>query len=145
MHIDTLVELGNATNFSPQGGGWLVGYGDNFKNPTLRRMAKNALAHTVGLKWMVHKTGDPNGTNKPISDGCTISILISETGDFQLEFSTRSDFADTSKGIYLLHRLTKMGDFVVWGGGIHHRWAVPADSTILTVRWAPIEHWSHRD
>jgi hypothetical protein len=144
MKIISVVEFGNANNFSPQGGGWLVGFGENFKTPTLRRMAKNALAHTIGLKWMVHKRGDPKGINKPISDGCTISILISERGDFHLEFSTSGNFNVKGEDVYAEHHLTQFGDFVVWGGDIHHQWSVPADSTILTVRWVPIEHWNQR-
>jgi len=88
------IEEGQVSDFSPRGGGWLVGFGENFRDPTLRRMAKNALAHTVGIKWMVHERGDPNGTDKPKSDGCTLSVLVSPVGDFRVEFSRRPDFAD---------------------------------------------------
>jgi hypothetical protein len=145
MPLSDVVEFGNANAFSPQGGGWLVGFGENFKNPTLRRMAKNALAHTIGLKWMVHNAGDSGGTNKPVSDGCTISILISQGGDFCLEFSTSKEFTEKAEDKYVQYHLTKFGDFVVWGGRIHHQWSVPVTSTILTVRWVPIEHWNHHD
>lgn len=147
VSIGELVEFGNAANYSPQGGGWLVGYGDNFQNPTLRRMAKNALAHTIGLKWMVHNPSDnvSTGKKKPISDGCTISILVSQTGNFELEFSMIDDFQNNDKEVYRKHTLTQTGEFVVWGGEIHHQWTVHAPSTILTVRWVPIEQWNHRE
>ena len=129
------IEEGRVQDFSPQGGGWFVGFGANFPDPTLRRMAEGAWAHTVGVKWMAHQPGDPNGGDKPVSAGRTLSLLVSDAGDFRIEFSRQPDFAELLK----VSRLRGQGDFVIWGGGLHHRWFAAAASTILTVRWVPLE------
>ncbi len=128
-----LIEEGQVADYSP-GGGWLVGFGENFRNPTLRQMAQAALAHTIGVKWMAHPQGDPRGTNKPLSEGCTLSILVSGQGNFRIEFSRTGEFAEVLR----TSRLQTTGDFVIWGAGLHHQWFADADSTILTVRWVPL-------
>src|SRR5438132_274012 len=99
-------------------------------------MAKNALAHTIGIKWMEHAKGDPKGIDKPESDGCTLSILVSQADKFRLEFASDKKCEHVVRSAVL----EKYGDFVIWGGGTHHQWFVDEDSTILTVRWVPTGH-----
>jgi hypothetical protein len=86
------------------------------------------------MKWMMHRAHDPRGAAKPPSTGRSLSILVSETGCFRLEFSEHPDFP---KGQIVSHTLKKHGDFVIWGANLHHRWFADEDCTILTLRWSP--------
>ena len=135
------IEFGNAGALDTNDTGWFLGFSDwaraNIAGVAdLRFMAKNSLAHTIHAKWMAHPKGDDRGVAKPPSDGRTISILVSESGTFRLEFSADKNFP---AGQVTAHTLQKHGDFVIWGEGIHHRWFVDEACVILTFRWIPVQ------
>ena len=44
------------------------------------------------VKWFMHSPGHPNGEDKPLSEGRTISILVGAEGEFQLDFSASRVF-----------------------------------------------------
>jgi hypothetical protein len=134
------IEFGNINNLDTRGTGWFIGFSEWAKAnvagvPDLRYAAKNSLVHTVHAKWMEHPEGDLRGSAKPPSDGRTISILVSEAGRFQLQFSDKADFPVESTAQYTLEN---HGDFVIWGENIYHRWSVDAKCVILTFRWIPV-------
>ncbi len=131
------VEFGNASKINTSGTGWLVGFGDWFKEvaDSLRFMPCEATASTICVKWMDHPKGDSRGAVKPPSMGRTLSILVSESGKFLLEFSPDKTFPDDRTQSCLLHQ---HGDFVIWGEGVYHRWRVEEKCTVLTFRWVPL-------
>ena len=133
------IEFGNVGRLNTSGSGWFIGFGPWIHDeqdacPSLRYMAEDRLARAVQMKWMVHPAGDDRGGGKPPSVGRTLSILVSQTGGFCLEFAPTAAF--DAEGV-ISHRLCSHGDYVLWGADLHHRWFVDSDSTILTVRWAP--------
>ena len=134
------IEFGNAGALDTNGTGWFIGFSDWARAnvagvPDLRFMAKGALAHTIHAKWMAHPKGDDRGTAKPPSDGRTLSILVSESGRFRLEFSGDGTFP---AGRVVAHTLERHGDFVIWGTNLHHRWFVDEACVVLTFRWVPV-------
>lgn len=134
------IEFGNVETLDTNGTGWFIGFSDWTKAnvsgiPDLRFMSKDALAHTLHVKWMIHPANDDRGTAKPPSEGRTISILVSESGKFRLEFSKSQDFPTEQT---IKYTLQNHGDFVIWGENIHHRWFVDETCTILTLRWVPV-------
>ncbi len=134
------VEYGNAGQIDTQGTGWIVGYSPWARTGTagvadLRYMSKDSLSHTLCVKWMNHPSPDPNGGNKPLSNGRTMSILASETGRFRIKFSLTDTYLN---GLVQEYLLVKHGDYVIWGEGVFHSWSVESPCTIVTVRWVPI-------
>jgi hypothetical protein len=132
------VEFGNVGAIDTNGTGWVVAYSDWARSgdTDLRYMNKHALSHTLAVKWYNHKKGDPKGTGKPLSEGRSISFLVSEKGRFRIDFSEVKDFPE---GRTETHVLERHGDFVIWGEGVYHRWFADEDSSILTVRWVPVQ------
>lgn len=133
------IEFGNAATLDTNGTGWFVGFSDWAKEklsggPNLRYLPKETGAREICLKWLFHPKGDPRGAVKPPSFGRTLSILVSETGCFRLQFSRQPDFPAADRVEYTLE---KHGQFVVWGEHLYHRWLVDSDCTILTLRWTP--------
>ena len=130
------IKAGNVETINTNGTGWIVGYSSGLESFPLRYMPQGGCAHTVGVKWMDHHTTDEpaKGRNKPVSEGRTMSILVSPKGGIQLEFCENNKFQEDVKQRWL----EKHGDYVIWGEGICHQWSVEADSTVLTVRWVPI-------
>ncbi|HIK14183.1 MAG TPA: hypothetical protein IGS53_02610 [Leptolyngbyaceae cyanobacterium M33_DOE_097] len=134
------IEFGNVGELNTKHTGWFIGFSDWTRTnavgtPNLRYMAQDALARTLHAKWMLHPAGDDRGIAKPPSEGRTISILVSESGRFQLEFSLDEQFAEAQTRRYTLQR---HGDFIIWGENIYHRWFVEQACTILTLRWVPV-------
>lgn len=138
------IEFGNAGTLDTHGTGWFIGFSDWTKSsadqsraqsPSLRYMPQGGLAHTIHAKWMVHPAHDDRGTHKPPSQGRTISILVSERGLFRIEFAPDERFDPSASSAYTLKA---HGDFVIWGEGLHHRWFVDEECTILTLRWVPV-------
>jgi len=139
------IESGNTASVDTQGTGWFIGFSEWTRNAPsdghhhpaadLRFMPRETQAQSLQVKWMVHPVGDPRGESKPISNGRTISILVSETGRFHLEFAPDAGFDPARVERHLLRR---HGDFLIWGAGLHHRWWVEETCTILTLRWVPI-------
>jgi hypothetical protein len=132
-------EFGNAGEVDTHGTGWFVGFSDWMRN----RAAGNALRHVpqheqqsgLSIKWMLHRPGDPRGQDKPLSEGRTLSVLVSAAGCFRLQISASADFSPSHT---VEHVLRRHGDFSIWGEGLHHRYVVEADSVILSVRWKPV-------
>jgi len=136
------IECGDANTVDTHGTGWFVGFGPwmgasaQDGAPTrLRCMPPDAACTGLSMKWMRHPAGDPRGTGKPVSVGRTLSILVSEGGCFRLQLSEQADFPAAATESVVLERA---GQFCAWGAGIHHRYAVDAACTILTVRWVPV-------
>ncbi len=128
------LEFGNAGLVDTNGTGWFLGFSEWTKSEQsfLRYIPKDYLAKSLCVKWHVCERGDPNGEEKPISEGRSMTILISEFGQFQLDFDRESQFSPSSMESYTL---TKQGDFVIWGSGIYHRAFCFDKSVLLTLRW----------
>ncbi|HKS73467.1 MAG TPA: hypothetical protein VJQ82_09745 [Terriglobales bacterium] len=129
------VEFGNAGDVDTNGTGWFVGFSEWAKRSSteLRYVAAGDPAAGLCIKWFDHPAGNPNGEAKLLSEGRTMSILVSPDSEFRLEFSTSQDFAPDD---LLAHTLRRHGDFVIWGPGIFHRAFGVQPASILTVRWA---------
>lgn len=128
------IEFGNAGSVDTEGSGWFLGFSDWTKanNSYLRYIQQNTDLRSLCVKWFAHKKGNPNGESKPISEGRTISILVSTNGRFRLEFSSAPDFRQNEVKSFILK---EHGDFVIWGSNLYHRAFGEEDSTILTIRW----------
>lgn len=135
------IEFNDANTLDTQGTGWFLGFSDwATAAPGLRFMPKDMRSHTMCMKWMAHRQGDVLGSGKPISEGRTLSIMVSESGRFRVQFSTQPDFPE---GDTVEHLLQRHGQFSAWGAGVYHRWFVDEDCTILTLRWVPEEASVH--
>jgi hypothetical protein len=135
------IEFNDAGLLDTQGTGWFLGYSDWVKPSAtgmtaLRHMPKDLRSHTLCMKWMHHRKGDPLGTDKPRSEGRAMSIMVSAHGHFRLQFSEDPQFPPAAT---VEHVMRGHGQFSVWGAGIYHRWYVDEDCTILTLRWTPEE------
>jgi hypothetical protein len=133
------IEFNDASTLDTHGTGWFLGYSDWTRpkahgQPELRYMPKDLRSHTLAMKWMFHPQGDLLGTDKPKSEGRTLSIMVSESGRFRLQFSSHAHFP---AGDVVEHVLSRHGQFSAWGADIYHRWFVDEDCTILTLRWIP--------
>ena len=128
------VEFGNAGKIDTNDTGWFIGFSGWAKclPGNLRYVSQDAIAKSLCVKWYCHQKGDPNGEPKPISEGRTISILVSERGQFKLDFAPTPDFSEDTVSS---HVLCSHGDYVIWGEGIYHRAFGESPSTILTIRW----------
>lgn len=131
------IEFNNAGSVNTNGTGWFVGFSE-WANPAnaadLRYIPAETRSHHLSIKWMEHPAHDPRGVGKPLSEGRTISLLVSEQGRFRIQFSEHPDFP-AGQGVE--HVLEQQGDFVIWGENLYHRWVVDQTATILTVRWIP--------
>ena len=125
------IEVGNLHDLPTDGTGWVLGFSP-WTRETLRQVSQGTTVDGLCLKWMRHEQGHPRGRDKPISVGRTLSVLVSE-GEFVLEFAHDEHFANGFRQAVL----TRCGDFVAWGPGVHHRWAVLSACTIMTLRWNP--------
>ncbi len=130
------LEFGNAGAVDTEGTGWFVGFSDWSKlSPhDLRHMPAGQSSTGLCVKWLAHAAGDPDGQEKPISTGRTISILVSARGEFRLDFSSDPAFP---VGGTVTHSLRREGDYAIWGPGIYHRAFGVEASTILSIRWEP--------
>jgi hypothetical protein len=128
------VEFGNAGDVNTNGTGWFVGFSDWAKSPpaNLRHVPREELASGLCVKWFSHRAGDPNGEAKPLSEGRTMSMLVSPASEFRIEFSANPDFPGHEA---LAHTLRRHGDFVIWGPGLYHRAFGIQAACVLTVRW----------
>lgn len=133
------IEFNNVSDLDTEDTGWFIGFSEWAKvglpgKPDLRYMPQDQRSHTLCVKWMRHPANDPRGAAKPPSTGRSVSILVSDSGCFRVEFSEHPDFPESEIACYTLKR---HGDFVAWGEGLFHRWFTIAESTILTLRWIP--------
>jgi hypothetical protein len=129
------LEFGNAGDIDTQGSGWFIGFSPWTRSDSgLRHVPQEALASGLCVKWFAHEAGDPNGEVKPVSQGRTMSMLVGADSKFRIEFSLHPNF---DAGTTASHTLRRIGDFVIWGAGIHHRAYGLQAATILTIRWLP--------
>jgi hypothetical protein len=134
------IECGSVSDLDTGGGGWFVGFGAHLAGAGLREMAASRLATGVSVKWMHHPVGDPRGLDKPPSSGRSLSLVVGAGGLFRAEFAPTAEFLPAETRVF---RLRRLGDYLLWGAGIHHRWFVEREITILTLRWVPRgEEWA---
>jgi 2'-5' RNA ligase len=130
------LEIGNAGELDTRGTGWWIGFSDWTRDggANLRHMPAGLAALGMSAKWYDHPAGHPNGEAKPISEGRSVSLLVGEQGGFRIDFSRDAAFPT---GRTFTRVMRRRGDFVAWGGGLHHRAFGLEDSSILTLRWVP--------
>lgn len=130
------IEFGNAHAVDTHGTGWFIGFSDWARSggADLRHMPADMASTGLCVKWFMHAAGDPNGQDKPLSTGRTISMLAGPASEFRLAFCATPDFETSATKV---HTLRAPGDFVIWGAGLYHRaWGLQPAS-ILTIRWEP--------
>jgi hypothetical protein len=135
------VEFGNADGLDTNGTGWFVGFSNWTKRPPahLRHVPAEELAAGLCVKWFSHPAGNPNGESKPLSEGRTMSLLVSQASEFRIEFPLGANFAPQDTLSYTLRR---HGDFAIWGPGVFHRAFGVQPACILTVRWSTLRQGS---
>ena len=132
------LEFGNAGELDTQGTGWWIGFSDWTRDggADLRHMPPGLAASGVSAKWYDHPAGHPNGEAKPVSEGRSVSLLAGDAGAFRLDFSPDPAYPPDRTFTRVLRR---RGDFAAWGAGLYHRAFGLLDSSILTLRWVPID------
>lgn len=130
------IQTGNAHDAETNGTGWFLGFSDwTLNDPSgLLHIPKHETLTGLCVKWYDHPSGDDSGNSKPVSEGRTISLLVSEGSAFRIEFSPSPDFSPEEVQTVLLER---HGDFAIWGEGLYHRWHCLSRATVLTIRWNP--------
>ena len=133
------VEYGNAWSLRDPDlphSNWIVGSSPAIAVDSLRHMSQlsghnTSQAEQLCVKWFQHHPDDPPewGLDKPISSGRTLSVLTAPG-----RFSYR--FGQAGRALQVV--LEQPGEFVIWGEGVDHSWAVLEPSTIVTVRWLPV-------
>jgi hypothetical protein len=131
------LDIGNAHELDTQGTGWFIGFGPwTLASPGgLRHVPREQAASGLSVKWFDHAPGHDSGDAKPVSEGRTMSILVSAGAAFRIDFSESAGFDEAGVRTVLLRQ---EGDYVAWGAGLFHRWRCEKRSTILTVRWNPV-------
>jgi uncharacterized cupin superfamily protein len=105
---------GNATEDGRDTRGWLLGH--FIDSPEGIRSTKD-----VEIKWGTHRTGEKRAEWTRDDQRTTLVLLIS--GNFVVSLTEGSA------------KLTRQGDYAVWGPGIDHSWEAKEDSVVITVRW----------
>ena len=96
--------------------GWIIGY-------FMAGRSDIRTTSDVEIKWSDHSIDDRQDEWQS-SVGSSVSILVS--GAMTIEF--RDGVA----------KLEKPSDYVIWSGGVAHRWHAPAAAKVLTVRWPSV-------
>lgn len=130
------LSTGNAHDANTQGTGWFIGFSEWTRQPgsDLLHVPRDQPLSGLCVKCYDHPAGHDSGPGKPVSEGRTVSLLVSEGSRFRIEFCETPDFASSPVRTVLLQR---HGDFAAWGEGLYHRWHCEAASTVLTLRWSP--------
>jgi hypothetical protein len=130
MDIDT----GNAHDVDTGGTGWFIGFSPWTQGSVrdFRHVPKDQPVTGLCVKWYHHEPGHESG-GKPVSEGRTMSILVTGDSHFELDFCESPDFAGNVRTVVF----KREGDFAVWGEGLYHRWRCIKRATIGTVRWTP--------
>ena len=123
---------GNAYDADTRGTGWFLGFSDWARRPgcDLLHVPQDRPLSGLCCKWYDHPAGQEGG-NKPISEGRTISLLVSTDSQFRLDFCLDAAFEGEVRTVLL----RRHGDFAIWGAGLYHRWQCVRRSTIMSVRW----------
>lgn len=130
--MDILV--GNAHDADTRGTGWFLGFSEwtHTGGGDLLHVPQDQDVRGVSMKWFDHPPGHDSGGAKPLSEGRTVSILVSEGSEFRIDFCDAEDFSSSPVKTAVLRR---HGDFAAWGAGVYHRWHCVARSTVLTLRF----------
>lgn len=132
------VLVGNAGDAETQGTGWFIGFSpwSRHAGSDLLHVPQQQPLSGLCVKWYDHPAADDSGSTKPVSEGRTVSILISTRSSFRVEFCASPGFEPGQVKTVVLQR---HGDYAAWGAGLFHRWHCVARATILTLRWSPAE------
>ena len=130
------VMTGNAYDTDTRGTGWLIGFSDWTRQGPgeLLHVPREQALSGLCVKWFDHPDGHDGGDGKPVSEGRTVSILVSAGSVFRIEVSESPDFPPAATRAVLLQR---PGDFAAWGAGLYHRWHCLRRSTVMSLRWNP--------
>jgi hypothetical protein len=125
---------GNAYDMDTRGTGWFIGFSDWTRHGAGELLHVPPAQPVEGLcvKWFDHPAGHDSGDAKPLSEGRTVSILVSPEARFCIDFCGGPDFAPARTRSVLLQR---PGDFAAWGAGLYHRWRALDRATVMTLRW----------
>jgi hypothetical protein len=128
---------GNAYDADTRGTGWFIGFSDWTRHGPgeLLHVPREQPLQGLCVKWFDHPAGQRSLPNKPLSEGRTVSILVSAEARFRIDFCERPDFPPALTRSVLLQRA---GDFAAWGPGLHHRWEALERATVLSLRWNPL-------
>lgn len=107
---------GNANDERGEHRGWMIGHFIEDQSPRA--------SHDVEVKWGVHAAGESRADWTAGEQRTTLLLLIS--GEFRLDLQGDSV------------RLSRQGDYVIWGPGLDHSWQAEADSVVITVRWPSV-------
>lgn len=126
------VTAGNASDADTGGTGWFIGFSEWTRTGSsdLLYVPREATLSGLCVKWYDHPAGHDSG-DKPISEGRSVSIMVSNDSVFRIDFCESAGFKTEVKSVVL----KRHGDFAAWGPGLHHRWRCESRSTILTLRW----------
>lgn len=132
------LDIGNAHEVKTQGTGWFIGFSPwtMGSHAGLRHVPAGQPLTGLCVKFFDHPSGHDSGSDKPVSEGRTMSMLVSSGARFEIVFSLSPDFSGEVRQVLL----QKEGDYVAWGAGLYHRWRCETRSTILTVRWSPFDN-----
>jgi hypothetical protein len=135
MDLETDIDVGNAAEQDTQGTGWFLGFSPWTTRSAggLRHVPREQPVTGVCMKWFHHPPGHDSGGTKPLSEGRTLSILVSADAEFVIEFCERADFTGDVRTVVL----RREGDFAAWGPGVYHRWRCVRECTVVTLRWNP--------
>ncbi|HEX2543039.1 MAG TPA: hypothetical protein VHM00_18400 [Caldimonas sp.] len=128
------VRVGNAGDADTKGTGWFIGFSEwaRAADSDLLYVAQQQPVSGLCVKWFDHPAGHDSGSAKPVSEGRTVSILVSVGSRFRIEFCETADFPVAAVQSVTLQR---HGDYAAWGAGLFHRWHCESRSTVLTLRW----------
>ena len=115
QHANNQIQSGNAGD-TFQTRGWLVGH----FVPDSRDLRHS---QDVEIKWGIHKKGEARSAWAEDEKRTTIALLVS--GEWEMIFRDRTV------------KMSKPGDYVMWGIGTDHKWRACKDSVIITIRWFP--------
>jgi len=126
MHIT----IGNAATQNSVFKGWFIGPLQNWAAGQKAEAAPFGLRESavVEMKWGVHSAGETRSEWAPCSDQTTISLLV--RGRFLVRFRSSRD-----QSRIVEQRLSREGDYAIWGTDVEHTWMAEKDSVIVTVRW----------
>lgn len=127
------VMAGNARDAETRGTGWFIGFSEWTRTDSseLLHIPRDAGLSGLCVKWYDHPSGHDSG-DKPMSEGRTVSIMVSDGSVFRIDFCQSADFETAEVKSVVLKR---HGDFAAWGAGLYHRWHCESRASILTLRW----------
>jgi hypothetical protein len=125
-----MIEHGNAHADGAPFGHWFIGDLSRWAQKRGFTPEPGTLRQTsdVEIKWGFHPTGEQRVDWAACGSKRTLSVLV--RGRFLLRFRS----PDSRETVTEL-RLSREGDYAIWGTSTEHTWIVEEDAVILTVRW----------